>query len=102
MSAVSRFVARLLIYSIYTIAVALTLTFILSDIPVLRWSGLLLLLFLLDRLLHIGEAEESLLTLRGDEASLSLTHFMTPAAARYSPREIPKMRRSRTADNFKF
>ena len=80
MSAVSRFVARLLIYSIYTIAAALTLTFILSDIPVLHFSGLLLLLFLLDRLLHIGEAEESLLTLQGNEASLSLAHFMTPAA----------------------
>ncbi len=80
MSAVSRFVTRLLIYSIYTIAAAATLTSILSDIPVLHWSGFLLLLFLLDRLLHIGEAEESLLTLRGDEQSIALNRFMTPAA----------------------
>ena len=63
MNAFSRFLARLIINSSYAILIfgALVLIFITSEIKPLFYAGVLLSLFLLDRLIHIKEADRSIL-----------------------------------------
>ncbi|MEK7635913.1 MAG: ATP-dependent Clp protease ATP-binding subunit [Patescibacteria group bacterium] len=63
MNAFSRFLARLIINSFYAILIfsALVFVFITSEIKPLFYAGLLLSLFLLDRLIHIKEADRSIL-----------------------------------------
>mgnify|MGYP001576758230 CR=1 FL=1 len=57
------FLARLISYCFYVILTAAGLTFLLSDIGWIFWSGVLLSLFLADRLIHFGKAERSLVGL---------------------------------------
>ncbi|HDH31181.1 MAG TPA: ATP-dependent Clp protease ATP-binding subunit, partial [Candidatus Wolfebacteria bacterium] len=58
-----RFLTRLASYCFYAILAVATLTFLLSDIEWLFWIGVLLLLFLIDRIIHFGQAERSLIGL---------------------------------------
>ena len=50
---------RLVCYSFYAVLAVSAVTFLLSDIERLFWSGILISLFLADRLRHRGEAERS-------------------------------------------
>lgn len=59
MNSVSRFLIRLIIYSSYAVLIVATATFILSDVSRLFWSGILISLFLGDKLIHLGQAERS-------------------------------------------
>lgn len=63
MNAFSRFLARLIINSSYAILIfsALVFIFITPEIKPLFYAGILLSLFLLDRLIHIKEADRSIL-----------------------------------------
>ncbi len=59
MNFAGRFFVRLIIYLIYAVLTAAAATFILSDVKRLFWLGVLILLFLGDRLIHFGQAERS-------------------------------------------
>lgn len=78
MSQAGRFLVRLIFYSTYVILIAADITFLLSDVPAIFWSGVLLLLFLLDRVKHLGQAEKSIQHIRGKKVNLTL--FLTPAS----------------------
>jgi len=78
MSQAGRFLVRLIFYSTYVILIAADITFLLSDVPAIFWSGVLLLLFLLDRVRHLGQAEKSIQHIRGKKVNLTL--FLTPAS----------------------
>ena len=60
MTLFGRFFVRVVTYISYLLLISATFTFLLSDIRPLRWLGLLLLLFLLDRFLHLREADRHL------------------------------------------
>ncbi|MCH8331415.1 MAG: hypothetical protein IH946_08550, partial [Bacteroidetes bacterium] len=74
------FLVRLVTYSSYIVLSAATLLMLFSDISSLRWVAALLALFLIDRALHLGEAERSLSTLKGEK--INLAQAITPAAYR--------------------
>ena len=57
MTAVGRAVVRVLSYVAYLLAVVGTAVFLFSRIEWFRWVGAFLLLFLLDRLLHVREGD---------------------------------------------
>lgn len=76
MSHPGRLFVRLVFYSTYGILIAGTITFLLSDISWLFWSGALLLLFLLDRIKHFGQADRSLRKGMGKE--INLARYVTP------------------------
>lgn len=71
---------RLVTYSFYIVLVAVTLLLLFSDVSSLRWLAVLFTLFLIDRLIHFGEAERSLPNLKGEKVNLAST--ITPAAYR--------------------
>lgn len=77
MNAASRFLARLIIYSAYSVLTALTVTLLISNVGWIIALGLLLAFFLIDRLWHIGEAEESLTDLKGNEDSVNIADYLT-------------------------
>lgn len=60
MSSAGRFLVRLVSYSAYAVVTAAAVTFSFSDLPSLKSVGWLLVLFLIDRVFHIGKAERSL------------------------------------------
>ena len=59
----SRFLARLISYSLYSVLIVSAITFLLSEADNLFWLGILISLFLGDRLIHFGEAERSIVGL---------------------------------------
>ncbi|MBI5079660.1 ATP-dependent Clp protease ATP-binding subunit, partial [Candidatus Wolfebacteria bacterium] len=78
--AVNRFLVKLTIYCFYAILAVSAAIFLLSDISRLFWTGVLFLLFLVDRLLHFGQAERSLLDLNGGaERKINIADYLTPA-----------------------
>ena len=86
----SRFFSRLIIYSFYVILFVGDITFLLSSARQLFFVGLLISLFLTDRLIHFGQAERSLVGLirylprlsrRGkssDPGRINVANFFTP------------------------
>ncbi|MBI5306178.1 ATP-dependent Clp protease ATP-binding subunit [Candidatus Wolfebacteria bacterium] len=58
-----RFLARLIFYSFYSVLAASAGIFLLSDVNKLRWIGILIVLFLADRLFHLNAAEKSIVGL---------------------------------------
>lgn len=60
---ISRFFARLISYSLYSVLIIGAITFFLSEVDNLFWLGILISLFLIDRALHFGEAERSIVGL---------------------------------------
>lgn len=69
MSILGRFLIRLISYSTYGILMAATVAFSFSDVRWLKAIGFLFVLFLVDRLLHIGEAERHLARLPANKAN---------------------------------
>ena len=85
MTLLGRFLVKLISYVTYALVITGAAVFILSDITQLRWLGILLLLFLADRLLHIRQAEENInkrviLKLFNPKVTLNVAKFLTPAA----------------------
>ncbi len=74
----ARFLVRFVTYSVYGIAGALALAMLISDIDWLRWYGVLLVLFLSDRILHVGDAEKNFV--RHPSGSVNVANYFTPAA----------------------
>ena len=77
MTSAGRLLVRLIFYSAYGILIAACATFLLSDIPKIRWTGILLLLILLDRAKHFGQAERALN--RELHGKVNLAQYVTPA-----------------------
>jgi len=71
---------KISIYVVYAIlAVSLPVLFF-SDFLAFRWLGLLLSLFLIDRLSHFGQAEKSLSELKREpkKKKINLANYLTP------------------------
>jgi len=77
MTHAGRLFVRLVFYSTYGILITACITFLLSDIAWLFWSGVLLLLFLLDRVKYFGQADRSL---HRDKpiGKVNLARYITP------------------------
>jgi ATP-dependent Clp protease ATP-binding subunit ClpC len=80
MSQPGRLLVRLIFYSSYIILAALDIIFLLSDVAALFWGGVLLFLFLLDRLIHLNGAERSFHHRPSKKANLA--SYLTPASFR--------------------
>jgi ATP-dependent Clp protease ATP-binding subunit ClpC len=81
LSAFGDFWVRITTYSAYLITAAGIPILVTSDMVRLRWLGLLIALFLGDRLLHLGQAEKSLTELaRSKRKEENVVLYMTPAA----------------------
>jgi len=59
MTSVGRFSVRIFSYSVYVILVAACIAFVLSEVPEVRWAGILLVLFLLDAAKHVRHADKT-------------------------------------------
>ena len=77
LSSFGNFGVRLVTYSVYIILSISTLLFLFSGLSNLRWLGLMLSLFLIDRLLHIGQADRNLTKLKGKR--INLAFYLTPS-----------------------
>jgi ATP-dependent Clp protease ATP-binding subunit ClpC len=71
------FFVRLVAYSSYIGLAAAAILLFFSDLPALKWLAVLVVLFLVDRALHFGEAEKSI-----HKKPVNLAEAMTPAAYR--------------------
>ncbi|MDO8429975.1 MAG: ATP-dependent Clp protease ATP-binding subunit [bacterium] len=78
MTHAGRLFLRTVFYATYGILAAACLVFLLSDIKWLFWTGVLLLLILLDRLKHFGQADRSLLR-DGLKENSNLAKYITPS-----------------------
>lgn len=82
MSMVKRFIVRLIVYCGYMTFIVAAITFLFSDIKWLFWLGVLGLLFLADRLIHLGQAERSLALapLEIKFSKINIARYLTPAS----------------------
>ena len=76
MSVIGRFAIRIISYSSYGILSAAAVAFSFSDVSWLKAIGFLLVLFLVDRMLHIGDAERHLARL--PRGKINLADYITP------------------------
>lgn len=75
------FLTRLVAYSSYIGLTAGVILLFFSDLSSLRWFAVLAALFLIDRILHLGEAERSIRDLdAAGEEKINLAEVLTPAA----------------------
>lgn len=77
MTHAGRLFVRVVFYSSYAILIAAALSFLISDVRAVFWTGMLLLLVLLDRAKHFGQAERSLVRypLKG---KVNLGNYLAP------------------------
>ncbi|MDP3947112.1 MAG: ATP-dependent Clp protease ATP-binding subunit [bacterium] len=80
MTTLGRFGVRLALYAGYAISAATAVTLLLqwNDVPRLFWAGVLLSLFLFDRLMHIGEGEWPVMKLPRDKPNVAMS--VSPSA----------------------
>jgi len=91
MNALGRFIARLIIYCSYTILTAAAATFFLSDIKRFFWLAVLISLFLIDRLIHFGQAESSLTNLKENKnKKINVAQYLTPTSLSILERAFEK------------
>jgi ATP-dependent Clp protease ATP-binding subunit ClpC len=91
MSIIGRILSRLIIYCGYMLLTATVATFLLSDIKNFFWLGILGLLFLIDRLIHFGQADQSLLNLKiRAERKINVAGYLTPTALGILERALEK------------
>lgn len=82
----SRRLARIIIWVVYIILIASTFGFLFltSGLYRFRWLGILLALFLINRLWHLGQAERSLIELKkiflSAKIKINLAGYLAPAA----------------------
>lgn len=74
---------RVLSYSIYVVLGASSFVLLFSDIQPLRWFGVLLALFLVDRALQVGKGERRLWELGGKEPNVARSFTPRATAALY-------------------
>ncbi len=76
-----RSLLRIIYYCLFFIFIVATITFLLSDIPWLFWLGILFMLFLIDKLIHINQAEKSLLYFKREKPKeINLALYLRPAS----------------------
>ncbi|MBI4033969.1 MAG: ATP-dependent Clp protease ATP-binding subunit [Candidatus Brennerbacteria bacterium] len=75
------FLTRLVAYSFYIALTAAAVLLLFSDLSPLKWLAVLITLFLIDRAIHLGEAEKSIREISGGE-KINLAEAVTPAAYR--------------------
>ncbi len=75
-SPIERFLVRLFGYVTYGVCIAMVPIFLFSDVGRLRSVGVLLALFLGDRLLHIGHAEKTFSYIRGK--TVNVADYVSP------------------------
>jgi len=91
MNLAERLLARLIIYCIYTVLIAAVATFLISDVGWLFWLGVLGALFLIDRLLHLGQAERSLTDFKiSSKQKINIAKCLTPAGLTILERALEK------------
>lgn len=77
MSLIGRFAIRLFVYTSYAVLIVLTILFLVGDVSQLKASGILIGLFLLDRLRTLGRSEYSLARL--PSGRLNSAAYFSPA-----------------------
>ena len=84
MNMFGRFVIRLITYCGYALLGATTAVFLLSDAKPLFWVGIFGLIFSIDRLFYVGEAEKSLIELNAEEIKdgqkINTAQYLSPAS----------------------
>ncbi|MFH1161666.1 MAG: ATP-dependent Clp protease ATP-binding subunit [Candidatus Jorgensenbacteria bacterium] len=80
LTSAGEFFARLMSYSAYAVSALAGGLFVLSDLAYLRSLGVFTALFLLDRLLHMGQGEKTLAELKGERVNIA--EATTPAVFR--------------------
>ncbi len=78
MTHVGRLFVRVVFYATYGILIAACLTFLISDIPSVFWSGILLLLVLLDRAKHFGQADRPIR--EKVSGNVNISRYVSPAS----------------------
>jgi len=84
------FLMRLAADAAYVLLSVSTVLLFFSETARLRWFAVLAALFLIDRVLHLGEAEKSLPELGGEKVNLA--DFLTPGAYKILSRSLRKAR----------
>ncbi|OHB04783.1 MAG: hypothetical protein A3B16_01360 [Candidatus Zambryskibacteria bacterium RIFCSPLOWO2_01_FULL_45_43] len=77
MTHAGRLFARIVVYSTYSVIAVACATFLISDIPGLFWTGVLLFLFIAERIKYLGQGDRSVL--RDLKGKVNLRQFMAPA-----------------------
>jgi ATP-dependent Clp protease ATP-binding subunit ClpC len=102
MNVIERLLTRLIIYCTYTILIAAVATLLMSDINWLFWLGILGLLFLIDRLIHFGQADSTFVATSAKEArsltdlkiasnqKINVAQYLTPASLGILERALEK------------
>src|SRR3990167_6346280 len=102
MDSFSRFLARLIIYSFYTVFAAAAGIFLFSDIEKLFWLGMLMAIFLGYRLLNLRQAERSIIgltrylprlnrrNLNWEAKNLNVAYYLPPASFSFIERAYDK------------
>ena len=96
MNVIERALTRLIIYCFYIILIAAVITFLISDIKILFWLGVLGLLFLIDRLIHFNQADKSLTDLKikelglNEDEQINVANYLTPNSLRILERALEK------------
>ncbi len=91
MNVVERLAARLIVYCVYAILVAAVGAFLLSDIKSFFWVGILCFLFLADRLLHLGQADKSLIETKiQPNKKINVAPYLSPASLSVIERAMDK------------
>lgn len=81
LSAPGEFLVRLVSYSSYVVLAAIALICVASNVPMLQWFFALIILFLVDRALHIGHGERTLAEL-ARASTQNIATAMAPATYR--------------------
>jgi hypothetical protein len=74
-----RFLVRIVSSGFYLIMIATVFTFIISDVGWLKWLGVFMFLFLIDRLIHLREAARSIKDL-SRMSRVNIADYLTPKA----------------------
>src|SRR3989344_5293501 len=91
MNIFSRSLGRLICYSAYIILSVTAVTLVVSGASRLVWSGLLLSLFLINRLIHFGEAEKSITHLKKyPTPKINLALYLTPQSRRILEKSLDR------------
>jgi len=79
MTFIERALMRLIIYCFYILIIVAIATFLLSDVKFFFWLGILGLLFVAHRLLHLGQGEKSLLDLKFKTGQkINMSQYLAP------------------------
>ncbi len=89
MSFFGRFLVRLVLLVFYSVLIAATFIFLLSDVAELRLAGTIFFLFLLHRIFHIGRPD-ALITSRAIKYPGNVARFFAPVTYRFLERALDR------------